>query len=83
MIIENVYHKVLYLLYQSTENFILSFLGCYAKKVTLISCPFTHSANIGAPAMCQAPILGAGDKSVNETAYSAIQWEETDNGQYK
>lgn len=66
--IENAYHKVLDLSYQSTENFILSFLGGSAKKDTLISRPFPHSANIGAPPVCQAPILGAGDRSMSKTA---------------
>lgn len=79
--IENAYHKILYLLYQSTENFILSFLGGNAKKDTFSSCPFTHSANIRAPPVCQAPILGAGDRSMYKTTYVPVQWEETGNGQ--
>ena len=83
MNLENSYYEVLYLFYQSTEKFILSFLGSSAKKDTLISCLFTHSTNIGAPPVCQAPIVGAGDRSMNKTAYAPIQWEETGNGQYK
>lgn len=83
MNIENAYHKILYMLYQSTENFIPSFLVGDEKRDTFISL-FIYSFNkYLSISYTPSIILGTEDRPVNKTEHSLIQWKETGNKRSK